>query len=169
MGDLLKSIGGFILGVAIFIGVGIIAVFLIKGGIWLAAKVLPWLSIIMWFVFIFDVLFLLPLSFLKKRKVFSAIGFIISSYVYGLTLWFWGLLLTYVIWGGIAVFIGLFIAGVGVVPMAMIATAIDGQWAITGQLILLTVLTFCPITLDIVMFLTFVKLLICNISLTGFG
>jgi len=142
MGDLLKSIGGFILGLAIFIGVGIIAVFLIKGDIWLAAKVLPWLSIIMWFVFIFDVLFLLPLSFLKKRKGFSAIGFIISSYVYGLTLWFWGLLLTYVIWGGIAVFIGLFIAGVGVVPMAMIATAIDGQWAITGQLILLTVFTF---------------------------
>ena len=52
------------------------------------------------------------------------------------------LLLTYIIWGAVAVFIGLFIAGVGVVPIAMLATAIKGEWAITGQIVLLLVLTF---------------------------
>ena len=46
------------------------------------------------------------------------------------------------IWGTRAVFIGLFIAGIGVVPIAILATALNGEWAITGQIILLLVLTF---------------------------
>jgi len=44
--------------------------------------------------------------------------------------------------GGVAMVIGLFIAGIGVVPMAMLATALKTQWSITGQLILLTVFTY---------------------------
>lgn len=141
-GDVVKTLGGLLLGITIFV-VGIfLVVFLIKGGVWLSLKTLPWLSTIMWFVFIFDIFFLLPLSMLKKRKGFSSIGFVISSYVYGITLWLWGLLLTYVLWGGVAVVIGLFIAGIGVVPMAMIATALKTQWSVTGQLILPTIFTY---------------------------
>ncbi len=96
----------------------------------------------MWLVFVLDVLIILPLGIFKKTKGASAIGLVISSYVYGLTLWFWALLLTYLIWGTVAVFVGLFIAGVGVVPIAILATAIKSEWAITGQIILLLVLTF---------------------------
>jgi hypothetical protein len=55
---------------------------------------------------------------------------------------FLGLLLTYVIWGGFAVFIGLFLAGVGVVPVAMLATLLKGLWGPFGILIGLTILTF---------------------------
>ena len=58
------------------------------------------------------------------------------------TLWFWAPLVTYVIWGAMAVFIGLFMAGVGVVPIAIVATAVKGEWAMTGQIILLLILTF---------------------------
>ena len=65
----------------------------------------------------------------------------IRAYVYGLTLWFWALLLTYLIWGIRAVFIGLFIAGIGVIPIAILATALNGEWIITGEIILLLVLT----------------------------
>ena len=60
----------------------------------------------------------------------------------GLTLWFWALVLTYTIWGAVAVFIGLFLLGIGVVPVAMLATLFDGQAATTLQLLLLTVVTF---------------------------
>lgn len=142
MGDFLKSIGGFIIGIAVFFGIIFLTIFFIKGGVWLGAKVLPWLSIIMWLVFVLDVLIILPLGIFKKTKGASAIGLVISSYVYGLTLWFWALLLTYLIWGTVAVFVGLFIAGVGVVPIAILATAIKSEWAITGQIILLLALTF---------------------------
>ena len=142
MVDFLKSIGGIIIGIGIFLGIIFLAMFFIKGGVWLGAIVLPWLSIIMWLVFILNITIFLPLGIFKKTRSVSAFGFVISSYVYGLTLWFWTLLLTYLIWGTTAVFIGLFIAGIGVVPIAILATALNGEWAITGQIILLLVLTF---------------------------
>jgi hypothetical protein len=142
MREFLKSIGGFIIGIAVFLGIIFLAFFFIKGGVWLSEKVLPWLFTVMWLVLALDILIILPLGIFKKTKGVSAIGLVFSSYVYGLTLWFWALLLTYMIWGGVAVFIGLFIAGVGVIPIAMLATAIKGEWAITGQIVLLLVFTF---------------------------
>ena len=141
MVDFLKSIGGFIIGIGIFLGIIFLAMFFIKGGIWLGIKVLPWLSIIMWIVFVLDILIFLPLGIFKKTKGASAFGLFLSSYVCGLTLWFWALLLTYLIWGTTAVFIGLFIAGIGVIPIAILATAFKSEWAITGQIILLLILT----------------------------
>jgi hypothetical protein len=119
-----------------------LALAFIKGWVWLGEIVLPWLPIIMGLVLVLDLLIVLPLAVFKKTKGLSAIGLVASSYVYGLTLWFWGLLLTYYLWGVIAVFIGLFMAGVGVVPMAMLATALAGEWAITGQLTLLLLFTY---------------------------
>ena len=142
MGDILKSIGGYVIGIAAFLVLIFLAMFFIEGGVWIGEKVLPWLIIIMWLVFALDILIILPLGIFKKTKGASAIGLVISSYVYGLTLWFWSLLLTYLIWGAFAVFIGLFLAGVGVVPIAILATAIKGEWAVTGQIIFLLVLTF---------------------------
>jgi hypothetical protein len=38
--------------------------------------------------------------------------------------------------------IGLFMMGVGIVPIAMSATLFKGMWNILGQLVILTVLTF---------------------------
>jgi hypothetical protein len=86
MVDFLKSIGGFIIGIAVFLGITFLAMFFIKGGVWLGAKVLPWLSIIMWLVFVLDILLILPLGIFNKTKGASAIGLVVSSYVYGLTL-----------------------------------------------------------------------------------
>ena len=136
------AFGGTLIWIMIFVAGIFLTAVAIKGGIWLSATILPWLSIAMWIVFMIDLFFLLPLSMLKKRKGISSIGFMISSYVYGITLWLWGLLLTYILWGGIAVFIGLFIVGIGVVPMAMIATTLESQWSIAGQLVLLAAFTF---------------------------
>jgi hypothetical protein len=53
-----------------------------------------------------------------------------------------GLLLTLAIWGVGAVFIGLFLAGVGVVPIAMLATLLKGMWGPLIELVLLTIMTF---------------------------
>jgi hypothetical protein len=41
-----------------------------------------------------------------------------------------------------AVFIGLFLAGVGMVPIAMLATLIKGMWGPLIELVLLTIMTF---------------------------
>lgn len=68
-------------------------------------------------------------------------GMVIASYVFGATLWIWGLLLTYTLWGGVALFIGLFLMGVGVVPIAMLATMFNGMWSEFGQLVFLLAMT----------------------------
>jgi len=87
-------------------------------------------------VLVFNILILLPLSFVGKTRGFSAVGFYISSYVFGLELWIRSLLLTYVIWGGFWVAVGLLFFGIGVLPMALIATLIDGSFLIFGSLCL---------------------------------
>ena len=94
MVDFLKSIGGTIIGIGILLGSVFLVIFFIKGGIWLGVIVLPWLSIIMWLVFILNIIIFLPLGIFKKTRSVSAFGFVISSYVYGLTFWVWALLLT---------------------------------------------------------------------------
>ena len=142
MSKILKSIGGFLIGIAFLLLLISIAMLLIKGSVWVGVKVLPWLSIIMLIVFVIDIFIILPLGLFRKTKRVSGTGLVLSSYVYGVTIWFWALLITYFTWGALAVFIGLVIAGIGVVPIALLATIIKGQWANSGQIILFIVLTF---------------------------
>jgi hypothetical protein len=75
-----------------------------------------------------DLVFLLPLSLFPRLRAITGIGIFISSYVFGATLWLGALILTYYIWGMLAVLIGFFIAGIGVVPVALLATAFNGMW-----------------------------------------
>ncbi len=83
-----------------------------------------------------------PLALLRFTRPWAGIGYFIASYVFGLTGWFMGLLLTWMLWGGFAVIIGLVFLGVGVIPIAMLATLFKGMWAELGLLILAVVLTY---------------------------
>lgn len=139
----LKSIGWYIIGIGIFLGISFFAFLFIKGSVWLGEKVLPWLSFIMWPAIILDLLIFVPLGIIfEKTRGVSGVGLVVSSYIYGLILWFWSLLLAYLLWGFVAVFIGLFILGVGVVPVAIIATIFEGLWGTTGKLFLLLFMVF---------------------------
>lgn len=119
-----------------------LATFLIKGGVWLASEVLPWLSVVAGWFLVIDLLILLPLGIFKKTRAFSGIGLLVSSFAYGLTLWFLSLILVYCLWGGLAVFLGFFLIGVGNMPLALLATSINGQWAMVGELLSLFVGTY---------------------------
>ena len=142
MWDKLKSAGVVVAGIAIFIGLLLLSGLFIYVSAWVGEKIYPWLAGVYGLTFGVVIFVLLPFAFFRKTRVVSGIGMMISSYVFGLTLWVWGLLLTYNLWGFFAVFIGLFIFGVGVVPIAMLATLFKGMWPTLGDLVLLTVLTF---------------------------
>jgi hypothetical protein len=142
MKDKFKHIGSVLLGIGIFIGIILLAVFFIKGGLWLSEILYPWLSLISAIAFFVCVLILLPLALFRKTRRFSGLGLFIASYIFGASLWVWAFLLTYVLWGAAALFIGLFLAGVGVVPIAMLATLFHGEWSVLGQLALLLIFTF---------------------------
>jgi hypothetical protein len=137
-----KSIGLLFVWILALVVLWMLGLLLIKGGVWLSERITPWLFSISWGVLAFAFLGFLPLCASKETRGVGGLGLHISSYAFGATLWFWSLLLTYTTWGWIAVIIGLLIAGVGVLPIALLATAFKGEWAIFGQLLLLTVATF---------------------------
>jgi len=142
MKEKFKSIGSVLLGIGIFIGIILLAAFFIRGGIWLSEILYPWLVMISAIALLICILVLLPLAFFHKTRGFSSLGLYIASYIFSATLWVWAFLLTYALWGAMALFIGLFLAGIGVVPIAMLATLFNGEWSVFGQLVLLLIFTF---------------------------
>jgi len=138
----LKSIGTLIFGLGFFILLILVPVLIINGSLIIGGMLLPWLISSSWIVFFLNLFVFLPLSLIKKTGEFGFSAMFLSSYVFGLTLWFAGLLLTYDIWGFFGVIVGLFLGGVGVVPVGMLATLLTGEFGALLFLIALVVLTF---------------------------
>jgi hypothetical protein len=147
MKEKFQNIGYSLLGFGILVGIILLAVFFIKGGLWSSELLYPWLSLISAISFFVCIFILLPLVIFRKTRAFSGLGLFIASYIFGASLWVWGFLLTYVLWGATALFIGLLLAGIGVVPIAMLATLFNSELSILGQLILLLIFTFGSRTL----------------------
>ena len=140
--SVLKNIGMYALGLVVFIGLILLAFILLAGGKWVGDKSLPWLILISSLALFVCIVILGPLAFIPRTRASAAIGYSIASYIFGLTCWFMGLLTTWSLWGGVAVIVGLFIAGVGVVPMALLAALFNGEWGSFGIISLALILTF---------------------------
>lgn len=137
-----KTLGYITLYIALLVGLFLVGAMFLRGGVWLSERITPWLFTTSWVVLILAVLGLLPLCVSKETRGVGGIGLTFVSYVFGATLWFWSLLITYTLWGWVALILGLVIAGVGVLPIALLATAIKGEWAVFGELLFLTAATF---------------------------
>jgi|HigsolmetaAR206D_1030411.scaffolds.fasta_scaffold08920_3 hypothetical protein len=140
--ETLGAIGGLALMLAIAaVGIAIVIAFIL-GGVWVSKHLLPWLTVTSFVVFAIVIFVLLPLAIPRATRGFSSISMLIASYVFGATLWMFGLLLTYFTWGVVAVIIGLVFFGVGVVPIALLATLFKGMWGPFFTLILLAIATY---------------------------
>lgn len=136
----LAGLGGvFLVVVLIFASFAAVGAF-IRGTAWASTKLLPWFSGLSVLSLAVVVLVLLPLAVPRVTRGFASAALFVASYVFGATLWMEGLLLTLALWGYGAVFIGLFMAGVGVVPIAMVATLLKGMWSPLVELVGLTIL-----------------------------
>lgn len=142
MKDSLKTIGGFALSLLALVGGWLLVMLIIKGGVWLSAKLLPILSVISAYSFFACILILVPLAVFRRTQGFAGIGLYIASYIFGASLWMTGLLLSYTLWGLLAVIIGLCILGVGVVPVALLATLFNGLWSPFFGLVFLLIATY---------------------------
>ncbi|MDZ7744817.1 MAG: hypothetical protein U5K77_03635 [Candidatus Saccharibacteria bacterium] len=139
--ETLKSIGGSLLGIVIFIGIIVATVLLFTLGARVAFTIQPFVNWLTGILLTINIITLLIAIAPKARGVAGIIIFI-SSYVYGLNAWIFGLAVTLALWGWIAVIIGLFLGGVGVVPIGMLASALNGHWEIFWTLILAVFLTY---------------------------
>jgi len=142
MWEKIKGAGAVVLVLGIFILLALLIGLFIHGSAWLGAKVYPWLVSISSITLAVTVLILFPISFIRRTRGIASVSLLIASFVFGLSLWVWGLLLTYHLWGAWAVFLGLFLFGIGVVPIAMLATLFKGMWPQLGELVFLTVLVY---------------------------
>lgn len=113
--EVLAGLGRSVIMGAILLVATTIAALLIFGSAWASSKLLPWFSALTLIAFGLVVFIILPLAIPRATRGFSSIALFILSHVFGATLWMEGLLFTLSLWGVGAVFVGIFMAGVGVV------------------------------------------------------
>ena len=137
----IKNIGLSIAGLAFLLAALSLPFIFIHGAVWVSERVLPLMQNVIVYAVLACIL-MIPLALIPSTRAWAAIGYTIASYVFGAATWMFGLLITYELWGGVAVFIGLCFVGVGVVPMGIVAAAIDGYWPVVGSLALGLGMTF---------------------------
>lgn len=124
--DKIQKIGSYLLGGAIFIGVVLLPVMFIKGGVWAFEVLYPFLdkiSLIGWVI----VIALLLLSIFPRARGFAGAGLFITSYLWGSIFWLTSLAIVFGFWGWLGVVIGMFLAGIGVFGVALLALIFSGQ------------------------------------------
>lgn len=140
--EALKVIGGIALWLAV-VAVGFLLVGLWFYGVaWATAHLFPWLTVASVLAFALSILVFLPLALFRRARHISAYALLLISYCYGLTLWFYGFVCTLVTWGAGGLIAALILTGGTIVPAAVIATALAGQWQAVGVLIVGALLTF---------------------------
>ena len=72
----------------------------------------------------------------RLRGICGYVIFSVASFVFGIDLWIWSLVSVLHCWGRIAAVIGILLAGVGIVPMALVATMFSREWSTFGFLTL---------------------------------
>jgi len=138
----IQQFSTYLIGATVLIIILLIPGLFIWGSIKLGELIISWLYVFSKILFCFNLLILAPMAIIPKFREWAGIGMYLSSYIFGITLWFLSLLFTYTLWGWIAVFIGLFIAGIGIVPIAYVIVLLKGLWVPLGYLVILTILTF---------------------------
>jgi len=102
-----------------------------------------WLLPFAWIALGVIILILLPLAIFKRTRKFSGTVIFFASYLFGITTWFLGAVITLSTWGWVALIIGLLIAGVGVVPIGILASFITLKSASLGiSIIVMGIVTY---------------------------
>lgn len=137
-----KTAGMVILGLAGFVAFIFAVVLLIHGTLFVAEKVLPYLITATTIATAICIFVFLPLALFRATRPASVWGFYLASFIFGLGVWMYGFLVTYDLWGGTGIFVGLILGVVGVVPLGILAAALHGIWYYAAELIYGLFLTF---------------------------
>jgi len=141
MQDRIKTLASFALGIAVLVAFIVAGATLIGGIPWVATKLYPIVVPAVRIAFIIDVLALPLALFRSVRGAVSAV-LLVSSYIFGLSIWLYSALVAYILWGYWGLSIGLLMTGVGVVPIAFLASIFATQWLVLLEIVVGVVLTF---------------------------
>lgn len=137
----LKSIGGTLIGITIFIGVFIAIVLIFTYGAKMAFAIAPFISGLAGILLIIN-LILLFFAIIPKARFIVGNIIMYSALVYGLSAWIYGLAVTLALWGWLGVIVGVLLGGIGVVPIGMLASVIGGHWDLFWPLFINVIIYF---------------------------
>src|SRR5260370_38199541 len=90
------------------------------------------------------ILVVLPMLLFRKPRPWAAAFLMYSSIFTGFVCWWYSFIVSYRVLGGFWLGVGLLVGGIGIVPIAIIGTAIAGLWLLFWNVVLAIVLTFAP-------------------------
>jgi hypothetical protein len=142
----IKGIGGGALGIIVFLLLLLLSVvfalIFITGTAWIGSMIMPGLITATTIFTLISLLILIPLLFFKETRIWSGTALFFVSWIFGVTLWFFSFFATYILWDFLGLFIGLFFLGIGLIPVAFIASLLSGEWMMLAEIIYMIILTF---------------------------
>ena len=130
----LKGVGSVLAGIVVLlVMLALLAVFL-KGAEWVSNNLVGYALILSTWLLAACLLILLPLSLFQMTRIVPVFGFLISSHVFGITIAMAAFLSTLHYWGVPGVLAGLLFMGVGIVPVGILASLFNSNFAGAGLL-----------------------------------
>lgn len=120
----------------------IIVLWFIKGGIWLKETVLPIHGFIFSVLLVLTFVVLIPLMVIKATRPYSGLILYQLTYLFGGIVWFYSAHYCLYFLGIFWFIFGLFIAGIGVAPIALIGAIIKAHWEFLGFIVIQLIATF---------------------------
>jgi hypothetical protein len=136
------GVGGSAVGLIVLCVVLFAIALLLRGMVWASDKMMPWLVTASGVALLICIFVFLPLCIFRRTRPWAGVGYVYASYVFGLMLWAYSCLFVVYAWGYGALAIGLIFAGVGVVPVALLAAIFHTEWAVLLEVVVGIVLTF---------------------------
>jgi len=124
------------------LSVALAALILATGDSWLPTRTFNYFAFVVSVALILCALDMLPRRRSNRTNAISLYLLLISSYLFALTTWFLGLLITFHYWGWVGLLLGLCLGLVGVVPLAMIASGLKSDWVMMVVTVLGILVTY---------------------------
>ena len=139
-----KDIQDILFYLLILSGIFILATLWLYGVVWMAEKLYPSLLNLAQVTLAVVLCLLLPMAFFEKTRLWSGFGMVVASYIIGLSLWVLSVLVTIKIWGIRGLLLGLLLSAGTVVPVAFLASVLNGLWSSVADLLFAVLITLVP-------------------------
>lgn len=140
--EMMLGLGGCLFLAALAVGGVALLIMLLRGTPWISENFYPWTVQAAKIALFFVVPTCAVLAFFRKGRGIGGLGLVLSSYVIGFSLWVWSLIVAYALAGVFWIIVGLLFVGVGVIPIAMVAAALNSQWSVAGQMLICIIIVY---------------------------
>lgn len=135
------------IGLGALVPIGLVALLflsllMVRGMVWASDKALPWLVFASEIATVICVFVFLPLCIFRRTRPWAGVAFYHTSFLFGTMLFAYSCLFVVDVWGYVGLAIGLFFAGVGVVPVALLAALLHAEWHSLTEILVELFLTF---------------------------